>query len=164
LRISVDERAREEKEGVKKRTVWAAGRQASDGKRTKGILLVLPAGPEAEAAVVPAHAAEHGVAEALVHADGECVLAAHEEVDEEATVDGVGDVLEEADHAAREPEAPVLGRDGERGNVPVVVGGRALGLADDWGVQVACQSSSCGEAKTREGARGLGECGCVERT
>ena len=105
------------------------GKKKGEPKLTIGILRAGHAG--AEIRIVVADAAVDAVAHALVHADGDVVGAADEEVDEEAAVGLLGDVLEEPAERARDREAAVLGRDRHGGDVAVPFRVVALCFADD---------------------------------
>lgn len=103
--------------------------------RTESILLIPRIEPEPKVAVVLLHTAVHAVPEALIHRDRGGVHATHVEVYEEPALVLVRHLLEPGHELAREPEPAVLGRDAQRGDVPVSLCAGALGLADYCGVQ-----------------------------
>mmetsp|Transcript_24450 Transcript_24450/g.73594 ORF Transcript_24450/g.73594 Transcript_24450/m.73594 type:complete len:206 (-) Transcript_24450:42-659(-) len=83
------------------------------------------------AAVVAQDPPIHGVAEVLVHADGQRVRHAHEEVHEVRVKHVLRRRLERVHELAPQPAPPELGRDRHRRHVAVPELALALGLAHD---------------------------------
>ena len=98
---------------------------------TECVLFVLRCPPQAEASIVLFYSSVHAVSEPLIHVDSQVVRASHVEIDEEAFINIVGNEFEQVHHLPCQAEPTVLGSNGDRGYVPVVLKIVTLGFSEN---------------------------------
>jgi len=98
---------------------------------TERVFFVLRRPPQTKTSIILFYSPVHAVPEPFVHVYSQVVRASHVEVDKEALVDIVGNEFEQVHHLPCQAEPTVLGSNGDRGYVPVVLEIIALGFSEN---------------------------------